>query len=45
MLWVLETNERARGFYEHHGWHADGEIKRDTVHGFELREVRYELAL
>ncbi len=45
MLWVLETNELARGFYEQNGWHADGAIKRETVHGFELQEVRYSLAL
>jgi GNAT superfamily N-acetyltransferase len=45
MLWVLETNERARGFYEHYGWHADGAMKRETVHGLELQEVRYSLVL
>jgi GNAT superfamily N-acetyltransferase len=24
VLWVLEENARARGFYEHRGWRADG---------------------
>jgi GNAT superfamily N-acetyltransferase len=23
-LWVLERNDRARRFYERHGWHPDG---------------------
>jgi ribosomal protein S18 acetylase RimI-like enzyme len=39
-LWVLESNERARGFYERHGWTPDGSgrIEGQTV---TLREVRY----
>jgi GNAT superfamily N-acetyltransferase len=26
-LWVLDTNSRARRFYEAAGWHADGAVK------------------
>ena len=40
-LWVLDTNERARRFYEIGGWLADGAIKRDRTHGFVLTKVRY----
>lgn len=40
-LWVLETNERARRFYEAAGWRPDGAIKDDARPGAVLREVRY----
>lgn len=40
-LWVLETNERARRFYESANWRADGATKVDKRDGFELDEVRY----
>jgi GNAT superfamily N-acetyltransferase len=40
-LWVLDGNERARRFYEKHGWHADGSIKLDERGTFHLRELRY----
>jgi GNAT superfamily N-acetyltransferase len=26
-LWVLEANERARGFYERHGWRENGDTR------------------
>jgi GNAT superfamily N-acetyltransferase len=26
-LWVLEANERARGFYERHGWRENGQTR------------------
>jgi GNAT superfamily N-acetyltransferase len=46
-LWVLDTNARARAFYERQGWRADGGAKQDRVG--ELRtlidEVRYRIAL
>ena len=45
-LWVLETNRRARAFYESFGFDADGGQK--TEHhsgGFSLHEVRYRLEL
>ncbi|HEY7283569.1 MAG TPA: GNAT family N-acetyltransferase [Actinomycetota bacterium] len=44
-LWVLTTNDRARRFYEHAGWRADGGARMDDVLGIELHEVRYVLAL
>lgn len=44
-LWVLETNARARRFYEIAGWVADGGKKTDHRGDVELREVRYRRAL
>jgi ribosomal protein S18 acetylase RimI-like enzyme len=44
-LWVLETNARARRFYEIAGWVADGATKIDDRGEIELREVRYRRAL
>jgi ribosomal protein S18 acetylase RimI-like enzyme len=41
ILWVLETNGRARRFYEAGGWHADGSSRTDDTRGFPLVEVRY----
>lgn len=41
VLWVLDTNERARRFYEAGGWRADGTTKTDASRGFPLLEVRY----
>ena len=40
-LWVLDTNERARAFYESRGWVHDDAVKVDDRGAFELREVRY----
>ncbi len=40
-LWVLESNLRARRFYELAGWRADGTEKSETVPGASLHEVRY----
>jgi GNAT superfamily N-acetyltransferase len=36
-VWVLEKDERARGFYEHLGWRSDG--------GQKDPDVRYRLSL
>ncbi|MEU4573430.1 MULTISPECIES: GNAT family N-acetyltransferase [Nonomuraea] len=44
-LWVLDTNARARRFYEALGWRGDGTVKPDDLRGFPLTEVRYALAL
>jgi len=44
-LWVLETNTRARRFYEIAGWMADGATKTDHLGDIELREVRYRRTL
>ena len=45
VLWVLETNARARRFYEIAGWHPDGATKTEHRGTVELREVRYRTAL
>lgn len=45
-LWVLATNVRARGFYERHGWVADGATKdQEMAGGFVAHEVRYRRPL
>ena len=41
ILWVLDSNTRARTFYERGGWRADGETKTETRPGVVLNEVRY----
>jgi GNAT superfamily N-acetyltransferase len=40
VLWVLESNARARRFYERAGFRADGGAKTAPWQGVELREVR-----
>ncbi len=40
-LWVLANNVRARAFYEHHGWFADGAHKIFEVADERHQEVRY----
>ena len=45
ILWVLETNERARRFYEIAGWRPDGGQKTEHRGDVELREVRYRRRL
>lgn len=40
-LWVLDTNDRARQFYERLGWRSDGAVKVDDRGDFALREIRY----
>lgn len=41
-LWVLADNPRARGFYEHHGFTADGtQAPYRFADGTALTEVRY----
>ncbi|HUG46928.1 MAG TPA: GNAT family N-acetyltransferase [Candidatus Limnocylindria bacterium] len=44
-LWVLDSNERARRFYEAAGWHTDGATKTERLGSVELSEVRYRRAL
>ena len=43
-LWVLEANERARGFYEARGWREDGGRSRSEFPPHPV-ELRYALAL
>jgi GNAT superfamily N-acetyltransferase len=45
VLWVLDTNDRARRFYQAGGWEPDGTEKIDDRRGFSLRELRYWRAL
>jgi len=45
ILWVLDSNARARRFYEAGGWRADGAVKRDDSFGISLTEVRYRRSL
>lgn len=44
-LWVLTSNEKARGFYERIGWQATGQTKVDTSGGQAFHETRYRVAL
>ncbi len=41
VLWVLAGNERARRFYERRGFVPDGSVRKETISGAELDEVRY----
>ncbi len=45
VLWVLDTNERARRFYQAAGWSVDGAVKADTIGGAVVTEVRYRRSL
>ncbi len=44
-LWVLDSNARARRFYEAAGFNPDGAVKDDDRRGFVLTEVRYRRSL
>ena len=44
-VWVLETNQRARSFYEKFGFKTDGLRKTEKLEDFELREIRYGMIL
>ena len=45
-LWVLDTNEATRSFYEHKDWHlVDGATQTDEVWGIAVSEIRYRLDL
>lgn len=43
ILWVLEENTRARGFYEHMGFTLTDEIQESIFSGRTVREVMYIL--
>lgn len=45
ILWVLEDNPRARGFYERRGWHPDGTTKTETFFDVPVLVVRYRVEL
>ena len=44
-LWALDTNARARRFYEIGGWRADGVTKIHDWGSFTCTDVRYVLDL
>lgn len=44
-LWVLDTNEKTRKWYEFKGWKEEGKVKVEPREGFELRELRYIIDL
>ncbi len=44
-LWVLRDNERARRFYERHGWRPDGTAHDEVIGGHPVPEVRYRRKL
>jgi RimJ/RimL family protein N-acetyltransferase len=43
--WVLETNAKARAFYEHHHWRPDGASKLHDWGSFVVTDVRYRVPL
>ena len=45
LLWVLESNDRARRFYEAAGWNVDDAVKDEDWYGHVIREVRYSIEL
>ena len=45
ILWVLDTNDRARRFYALAGWAEEGTSKTDASRGFYITEVRYRTML
>jgi GNAT superfamily N-acetyltransferase len=45
VLWVLDTNPRARSFYERGGWRPDGAARDEALGGGLLHEVRYRRPL
>jgi GNAT superfamily N-acetyltransferase len=44
-LWVLDSNARARRFYERAGWAEDGGVQHDGSRGFPITELRYRRQL
>jgi len=44
-LWVLDTNTRARRFYEAGGWAWDGTSKGHQIGGAAVTELRYRIIL
>jgi len=44
-LWVLDTNEKTRSWYESKGWKLEGNKKTEAKAGFDLHEIRYIIDL
>jgi ribosomal protein S18 acetylase RimI-like enzyme len=45
LLWVLDSNLRARQFYERQGWMGTPTVMKDTIGQVEVIEVRYQKTL
>lgn len=45
VLWVVAGNDRARRFYDTHGWAHDGFRRREDIGGRPVDECRYAKAL
>ena len=45
VLYVLDSNQQARAFYESRGWHNDGAQKEDEIGGQKVAEIRYRKRL
>jgi len=45
ILWVLDSNARARRFYEAGGWLDDGPLSMMTASASPVTEVRYRRSL
>ena len=45
LLWVLDSNKRARRFYEKQGWTLSSRVKLEEMGGTQVTEVRYEVDL
>lgn len=45
VLWVLETNERAKAFYVREGWAPDGGSQTEDFGGVTLEELRFRRPL
>lgn len=45
VLWVLQTNTRARQFYERQGWRRSKPIRIEEIGGVQVTELRYEKRL
>jgi ribosomal protein S18 acetylase RimI-like enzyme len=45
LLWVLDTNRRARAFYERQGWVLAKPIRIEKFGEYDVTEVRYEKSL
>lgn len=45
LLWVLDSNTRARSFYERQEWKLGRPVKLEEIGGVQVTEVRYEKAL
>ena len=45
LLWVAENNERARRFYEQHGWTPTDERRSEEILGITLDQIAYTRAL